>query len=238
MGYKVLAIRHVEIEHLGLFEAILKELGFSYRYLDTPKGERLKEPLEDFRALFVLGGYMGAYEEDKYDFLAYEFKLMEEALKRGIPLIGICLGAQMLAKVLGARVYPGDRGKEIGWMQVERIEEHPYFSGFPKELKVFQWHGDTFDLPQGALRLFKSERYENQGFIYGKALGLQFHLEVDLELAKLWSLEYAEELKKEGLEPEDLLRVTEEELRLLRELARTFVRRFLEIEKSRNFYKG
>lgn len=123
--------------------------------------------------------------------MAFECKLMEEALEKGLPLLGLCLGAQMLAKVLGARVYPGDRGKEIGWMQVERVEEHPYFYGFPKELRVFQWHGDTFDLPQGAHRLFKSERYENQGFVYGKSVGLQFHLEVDLELAKLWSVEYA-----------------------------------------------
>ncbi len=229
MKKKVLTIRHVEIEHLGFFENILRDLNFAYKYLDTPKGERLKEPLESYQALFVLGGYMGAYEESKYDFLRYEFKLIEEALKRDIPLLGICLGAQMLAKVLGARVYPGERGKEIGWMIVERVGEHPYFLGFPQKLKVFQWHEDTFDLPQGAFRIFKSEKYENQGFVYKKAVGLQFHLEVDRELAKLWSKEYAEELKNEGLKPETLLKVKEEEIKLLRNLSHLFIQKFLKM---------
>jgi len=98
---KVLAIRHVLAEHLGMMEEALKNLGFEAEYLDTAKGETLRRPLEDYSLLVVLGGYMGAYEENLYPFLSYEFRLMEQALKLNIPIIGICLGCQMLAKVLG-----------------------------------------------------------------------------------------------------------------------------------------
>ncbi len=140
---KALAIRHVRIEHLGLLEPILKELGFDVDYVDTAEGMLLNRPLEDYSLVVVLGGYMGAYEEAKYPFLSYEYKVMEKALKSGIPLLGICLGAQMLAKVLGARVYKGERGKEIGWMEVYKVGDHEYFKDFPQSLMVFQWHGDA-----------------------------------------------------------------------------------------------
>jgi len=86
---------------------------------------------------------------------------MEQALKLNIPILGICLGAQMLAKVLGARVFKGDKGKEIGWMEVFKVGEHGLFQEFPNTLKVFQWHGDTFELPKGAVRVYASEKYEN-----------------------------------------------------------------------------
>ncbi len=226
---KILAIRHVEIEGLCAFEGILKTLGIEWTYLDTPKGERLTQPLEEYMALFVLGGYMGAYEEDKYDFLAYEFKLMEAALKKNIPVLGICLGAQMLAKVLGAKVYPGERGKEIGWMEVIKTGNHPYFSDFPKRLKVFQWHGDTFDLPSGAERVFSSEKYENQGFVYGKSVGLQFHLEVDRENAFIWKEVYKEEILEEGISPEAFSDFSDSEEGILKELRLKFLKKFLEV---------
>jgi len=224
---KVLAIRHVEIEHLGIFEPLLKSLGFSYEYLDTPRGMRLNEPLENYRGVIVLGGYMGAYEEKKYPFLGYEFHLMEEALKQGIPLLGICLGAQMLAKILGARVYKGEKGKEIGWLEVFKTGEHSYFSDFPERFKVFQWHGDTFDLPVGAQRLFSSEKYENQGFVFERSVGLQFHIEVDKGLARVWKEAYQEEIEKEGLEERVFEEISEEEESLLKELSRGFLKKFL-----------
>lgn len=228
---KILAIRHVEIEHLGIFENILNSLGFSWRYLDTPMGEVLVEPLENYQGIIVLGGYMGAYEEEKYDFLAYEFKLIEEALERRIPLLGICLGAQMLAKVLGAKVYPGTRGKEIGWFEVYKVMEHPYFDPFPPQIRVFQWHGDTFDLPQGCLRIFSSEKYENQGFVYDKAIGLQFHLEVDRHIAGQWAEIYGEELKDEGISVTEILALSDFENEMIHQVAGAFLRRWLNDEK-------
>jgi GMP synthase-like glutamine amidotransferase len=203
---KALAIRHVLAEHLGMMERALRNLGFKVEYLDTAKGETLKEPLEEYSLLVVLGGYMGAYEENLYPFLSYEFRLMEQALKLNIPILGICLGAQMLAKVLGARVFKGDKGKEIGWMDVFKVGEHELFQEFPNVLKVFQWHGDTFELPKGALRVYASEKYENQAFVYGKAVGLQFHIEVDQNMVKEWAELYRDELQEEKI-GEDMLQV-------------------------------
>ncbi len=202
---RALAIRHVRIEHLGLLEPILKELGFDVDYVDTAEGMLLNRPLEDYSLVVVLGGYMGAYEEAKYPFLSYEYKVMEKALKEGIPLLGICLGAQMLAKVLGARVYKGERGKEIGWMEVYKVGDHEYFKDFPQSLMVFQWHGDTFDLPQGAIRLYSSKKYENQAFVFQRAVGLQFHIEVDKNMVKEWAEAYKDELSQEGIQVSQLL---------------------------------
>ncbi|RME11805.1 MAG: GMP synthase [Aquificota bacterium] len=202
---KALAIRHVKIEHLGLLEPILQELGIVWEYLDTSEGQTLKGALEEYSLLIVLGGYMGAYEEKMYPFLSYEYRIMEKALKKDIPILGICLGSQMLARVLGARVYRGERGKEIGWMKVYKTGEHDYFRGFPEELTVFQWHGDTFDLPSGAVRVYSSEKYENQAFVYGRAVGIQFHIEVDTPMVEEWCREYADELSAEGLKVEELL---------------------------------
>ncbi|MFN3813216.1 MAG: glutamine amidotransferase-related protein, partial [Aquificaceae bacterium] len=95
---RTLAIRHVKIEHLGMLEPLLKRKGFQVDYVDTAEGQFLRRPLEDYSLVVVLGGYMGAYEEEKFPFLSYEFRLMEEAIKRGVPMLGICLGCQMLAK--------------------------------------------------------------------------------------------------------------------------------------------
>ncbi|MCS7279410.1 MAG: gamma-glutamyl-gamma-aminobutyrate hydrolase family protein [Thermodesulfobacteriaceae bacterium] len=226
MNSKVIAIRHVKIENLGSLENLLKKLGFEIEYLDTFQGAKLDKSLEKYAFLVVLGGPMGVYEVSKYPFLNYELSLIEEALKREIPLLGICLGAQLLAKVLGAEVYPGPI-KEIGWLEVFKVEEHPYFIQFPEKLKVFQWHGDTFDLPSGAIRVFSSKYYENQGFVYGKAVGLQFHIEVDKDLAKLWAKEYLTELTEEGLSEEILIKVEEKEVENLKKLALSLIKRLV-----------
>jgi GMP synthase-like glutamine amidotransferase len=202
---KVLAIRHVPQEHLGLLEPILTSKGFEIDYLDIAHGQRLKKQIENYSLTIVCGGYMGAYEEGSYPFLSYEFKIIEKTLELGIPLIGVCLGSQMLAKVLGSKVYPGEKGKEIGWMEVYRTGEHPYFKGFPQRIKVFQWHGDTFDLPRGAVRVYSSEKYENQAFVYDRAVGLQFHIEVDKNMVRQWTDIYKQELEREGLNPNELL---------------------------------
>jgi len=223
---KALAIRHVLAEHLGMMERALRNLGFKVEYLDTAEGKTLKEPLEEYSLLVVLGGYMGAYEENLYPFLSYEFRLMEQALKLNIPILGICLGAQMLAKVLGARVFKGDKGKEIGWMDVFKVGEHGLFQEFPNTLKVFQWHGDTFELPKGAVRVYASEKYENQAFVYGKAVGLQFHIEVDQSMVREWAELYRDELQEEKVR-EDMLRVEdwvyEQNYRLIESLIRGLI---------------
>ncbi len=212
---RVLAIRHVKIEHLGSFEPVLKEMGFEIEYVDTPEGGKPASPTREYSLIFVLGGYMGAYEEEKYPFLKESYRVIEEALKLKVPLIGICLGAQMLARVLGARVYPGKKGKELGWQKIFKTGEHPFFKDWEKELTVFQLHGDTFDLPEGAVKIYSSEKYPNQAFVYERAIGLQFHVEVDRTLALEWGKFYEEDLRKEGIDVKSFGIVSEEDLKRL-----------------------
>lgn len=225
---RVLAIRHVEIEDLGMMEDIFREKNWSFEYLDTPKGEKLERPLEEYSLVVLLGGYMGAYEEEKYPFLKYEFQLIEEALKKEIPFLGICLGSQMLAKVLGASVYRGKNGEEIGWFFVKKVSDDRFFGEFPDRLLVFQWHGDTFDLPRGATRVFTSEKYENQGFVYEKAVGLQFHIEVGARTMKRWIEAYKSELEEKKIDPGVLLETAEREEKVLKGLLRSLLERMVE----------
>jgi len=136
--------------------------------------------VESFDWLVVMGGPMNVYQEDIYPWLVHEKLLIREAIEAGKTAVGICLGAQLIADVLGAKVYQGDH-KEIGWLPVELTEQaagNEIFGFLPERFIVFQWHGDTFNLPEGAVHLAGSEGCENQAFLYdGRVLGLQFHLE-------------------------------------------------------------
>jgi len=136
--------------------------------------------LEDVDCLVVLGGPMSAWEEREHPWLTAEKRKIESFLEAGRPVLGICLGAQILADILGARTYPGPQ-PEVGWHRVTSAAEsyaHPVASVLPAEIETFLWHGDTFDIPHGALRLGGSAAFENQGFLLNGALALQFHLEV------------------------------------------------------------
>jgi len=134
--------------------------------------------LSDFDMLAVMGGPMSANDEAQLDWLGPEIALVREAIAAGKTVLGICLGAQIIAKALGARVYPG-RAKEIGWFPVQRMGgSHPFSDGLPETFTPFHWHGETFDLPRGATPLASSRITEIQAFAVGQhVLGLQFHLE-------------------------------------------------------------
>ena len=229
---RLLAIRHVKAEHLGLIEDIARKHSWEFHYLDIAGNENqtddIKKNISNYSLVVILGGYMGVYEEEKYPFLTKEFRLVEECVKMSIPTLGICLGAQILAKVLGAKVFRGEKGKEIGWFDVIRTKEHPLFSDFPEKLRVFQWHGDTFDLPKGAERIFSSEKYENQAFVYeGKIVGLQFHLEMKKEMIHEWAKLYKDELEKEKIDERDLLDVDENHIKKLENLTEKLIMRLM-----------
>lgn len=135
--------------------------------------------LDDFDLLVVMGGPMGVYDENNYPWLLDEKALIKAAIATGKQVLGICLGAQLIAECLGAKVMPSPV-KEIGWFPIEAVGHHKLIKGlFPESEIVFHWHGDTFELPEGAIQLFTSVQGINQGFIYNdQVLALQFHSEM------------------------------------------------------------
>lgn len=176
-------LQHVPFEKLGSIEPWSRTHGYSLSATKFYQGDPLPE-MKSIDWLIVMGGPMNIYEEDKYPWLVQEKKLIEQAIKERKVVIGICLGAQLIADVLGAKIFQ-NQYKEIGWFPIyltDKAKESPLFNFLPQKLNVFHWHGDTFDLPAGAAQVAQSEACHNQAFIYnGKVLALQFHLEVMLE---------------------------------------------------------
>jgi GMP synthase (glutamine-hydrolysing) len=182
-----LVFRHVKHEHIGTLAHVLAAAGIAHRYVDVFRGEKVPEDPFGSLGFIVMGGPMGVYEADRFPFLRDEQRLIRQAAESGLPVLGICLGAQLIAAALGARVYPGPR-KEIGWYPVEVTTPAAEFAaGLPSRFMAFHWHGDTFDLPPGATPLFRSDLYENQGFRWGRnVLAIQFHLEVTAAMVDEW----------------------------------------------------
>jgi GMP synthase (glutamine-hydrolysing) len=179
-GTSWLVLRHVQAEGLGLLANVLREHGIHHRYLDLPRGDPLPRDLRDLGGLIVLGGPMAVYEADRHPFLATEAGLVERALTAGRPVLGICLGAQLIAQVLGARVYAGER-REVGWAPVTLTDDgrdDPVFGVLEPTITVFHMHGDTYELPADARNLARSALYEQQAFRWGDTVyGVQFHFE-------------------------------------------------------------
>lgn len=179
-GTSWLVLRHAQAEGVGLLGNALRERGIHHRALDISRGEPVPKDLRGVGGLIVLGGPMGAYEQDKHAFLRSESALIEKAIAAGRPVLGICLGAQLIAQVLGARVYRGDK-PEVGWAPVTLTadgRDDPLFVGGDASLTVFHLHGDTYELPADAANLATSSMYEQQAFRWGEIVyGFQFHLE-------------------------------------------------------------
>jgi GMP synthase (glutamine-hydrolysing) len=189
---KVLIVKNVPGEGPGTIEDHLRKEMIPYSVIDLQSGDAAPR-LDAFTHLVILGGPMAVYEMKLSPHLAREADLIRAAIGANKQIMGVCLGAQMLAHVLGARVYPGS-GKEIGWYEVALSGEgmgDPLMSALAlpdrDAAQVFQWHGDTFDLPAGSVRLASSDRYANQAFRYGeRAYGLQFHIEVTPAMVRDW----------------------------------------------------
>lgn len=186
---KLLICQHVPHEILGTLNPLLKRAGFRIRYVNFGRHPDAEPDLEGYHGLIVLGGPMSVNNTRQCPHLLTEMKLIEEAMKRNLPVLGICLGAQLIAKTLGASVYP-NREKEIGWYDVtptEEAERDLLTVEFRGTEKVFQWHGDTFEIPKSAVHLAFSPLCANQAFRYGASVyGLQFHLEVDEPMIRRW----------------------------------------------------
>jgi GMP synthase (glutamine-hydrolysing) len=186
---RVLVLQHIACEHPGVFSEVMHERGAEAVPVELDEGERLPD-WREFDAVLAMGGPMGAGDDADHPWLAPEKRLVREAVEDGRPFLGVCLGVQLLAASLDARVFESER-PEVGLLPVELTSEgrdDPLFAGIDGSLVSLQWHGDTFDLPSGAVRLARSPQVPNQAFRAGRrAYGVQFHLEVTGEMAREWS---------------------------------------------------
>ncbi len=174
--------QHVSFEGPAYIEEIAETNSHDLHICRIGEGETPVPPT-DYDMLIVMGGPMNIYEESNFPWLVNEKKAIEQAIKSDKLIFGFCLGAQLIADVLGARVYK-NKHKEIGWYPVSRIEPgvgNPELQFLPDIATTFHWHGETFDIPKNAVRLYKSDATENQAFLYeSNVLAMQFHLEMFL----------------------------------------------------------
>jgi GMP synthase (glutamine-hydrolysing) len=209
----ILIVQNVACEGPGTIVSYLSSHAAPSRVLRAFAGERFPSSLVDLSHIVILGGPMSVYEEQEFPFLKGECRLLEAAIQADIPTLGICLGAQLVAKVLGVKVKKAAQ-KEVGWYNVRLTREGKkdrLFRGLGEELRVFQWHEDTFDLPEGAVLLCRGEACPNQVFRYGKNIyGAQFHVEVDGGMVEDWFGEYPadSELRKKSLAEYDEVSAT------------------------------
>ena len=194
----IYAIQHLAFEDLGHWEDIFYQLGFRVRYFEAGVDD-LSKAFQHKGLTIILGGPIGVYETDDYPFLQKEIDLLKVRLEENLPTLGICLGAQLIAHALGAKVYAGSQ-KEIGWSKLS-ISNTPNNLLAPlSDTAVLHWHGDTFDLPEQAELLASSDVYRNQAFSVGKnILALQFHLEVAAESLEKWLIGHTCELRKANI---------------------------------------
>jgi GMP synthase (glutamine-hydrolysing) len=194
MSKSLVAIRHVAFEDLGSAAEVLKANGYTAEYLEAAVDDLNVAKVRDADLLVVLGGPIGAYDEALYPFLTQELAVLEHRLGRDRPTLGVCLGAQLMARALGARVFPGGR-KEIGWSRLKLSEDGARGVLAPLKCPVFHWHGDTFDLPAGAVHLAASDLYEQQAFAWKRrGLALQFHIEATARGLERWYVGHSGEL--------------------------------------------
>lgn len=185
---RVLVLQHIACEPPGAYEDVLRERGATIHRVELDEGESLPDR-GDFDAIVAMGGPMSVNDEDEHPWLRDEKRLIGEAVREGVPYWGACLGVQLLAASLGAGVYPGDE-PEVGLLPVSLTDAgraDPVLEGIPETFTTLQWHGDTFDLPERAVLLAGSTAYPHQAFRFDHAYGVQFHLEVSLEMAHAWA---------------------------------------------------
>jgi len=218
----VLLVQNTRIEGSGYLGDLLQNDGFEITSVNA-KHEQLPEKY--FSLVIILGAPESA--NDNLPYLQAEQQLIKSYVEKNIPVLGICLGSQLIAKTFGAKVYSGPLN-EIGFYNDLQIHnDTQFFSGFKNPFTVFHWHGDTFDLPEGAVRLASSENYPNQAFQYKSAVGLQFHLEVNEEMVNLWLDKTEEKLKKiPNIDPQKIRSDIDENISTVKSNMKNFYNNF------------
>ena len=232
MRRKILSIQNIACETLGALEEPLRSEGYELYEIQAYSGQ-IPKCADEFSAIIILGGPMSVYEGIEY--LKKEQALIWDATQKQVPTLGICLGSQLIAGALGGTVHRGIK-KEIGWHDIHITSAglNGLFKGFgQKDLRVFQWHGDTYTLPPNTKILAYSDLYP-QAFQIGNAYGLQFHLEVTMGMIRTWLEKYKEETTKEGLNANSILPRKEDEIQELNTKCKIVWYNFSEIISSRN----
>ncbi|HEU4412215.1 MAG TPA: gamma-glutamyl-gamma-aminobutyrate hydrolase family protein [Polyangiaceae bacterium] len=230
-----IVVQHAPAEGPGRLGRALEAAGVALRVVRADLGEPVPASLEGASSLVVLGGAMGASDTHRYPHLRAELALLEHALARSAPVLGICLGSQLLATALGARVYPSGR-PEIGWGEVwlgDEAAADPLFAGVPRRFGALHWHNDVFELPRGARGLASSALTAHQAFgLGGHAYGLLFHLEPDAAQVKAMADESADELRAAGVDPTGLARDAERGAAGADRVARALFGAFAELARA------
>ncbi|HWE61907.1 MAG TPA: gamma-glutamyl-gamma-aminobutyrate hydrolase family protein [Chloroflexota bacterium] len=219
---QIYVLQHVQPETMGTIALGLDAAGHSARTIRIFDGEPVPRNMDGAAGLIVMGGPMGVYERDRYPFLHEEMRLIERALKQEKPVLGVCLGSQLLAATLGADVAPAPQ-KEIGWYPVRLTEQAPadrLLSDVEPSFTGFHWHGDAFTLPQGAVPLAGSQLTRYQAYRYGRhAYGFLFHMEVTEQIVTGMVERFADELAGAGVSGEQIIEGIEEYLPRLESIA-------------------
>jgi GMP synthase-like glutamine amidotransferase len=228
----ILSIQNTEIETLGNLKKLFESDGFEIETKHVKK-DSIPQEVDNYAAIVILGGYMSVYQN--LPFLEEQQKLIRNANHHQVPLLGICLGSQLIAQALGGRVYKGQR-KEIGWFEVKVNNEgrNDIFKGITNErIKVFQWHGDTYELPKSAILLASSNLYP-QAFKVGTSIGILFHLEVTHEIIRNWTSNYRLEMTEVGVSTDSILNNKKNEFENLADNCKVVYSNFFKMIQKRN----
>jgi len=232
---KILAIQHIHCETLGTIGEALDAAGIAIELVRTFEGQPVPTTMEGTSGLLIMGGPMGVYEQDRHPFLKREIRLIEQALQEDKPILGVCLGSQLLASALGVRVTKG-KTKEIGWYPVALApagSTDSLWIGLEPSFTAYHWHGDVFNLPSGAVSLASSDLTRCQAFRYGHhAYGFLFHLEITEDIIKDMVKTFQEELEESGVNGSEIIAQTKTHLPRLRKIGQMVFKRWTGLIKS------
>ncbi len=225
----VIALQHIQCEAPATIAEALAARKIPVRAVHLSHGDPVPPEIGDAAGLVVMGGPMGVYEQERYPHLREEIRLLESALKAETPILGVCLGSQLLASALGAGVRHGAR-KEIGWHSVSLAHgagDDPLWKGIPSPFTAFHWHGDVFDLPHGAVPLASSELTPHQAFRYGQnAYGFLCHMEVTDKIISDMVKDCSDELRAAGVNGTEILAKKSDYLPALQKIGRLVLGRW------------
>jgi GMP synthase-like glutamine amidotransferase len=193
---EILIFRHFPTEGPGYFARFLDRQGLPHRTIKVDEGEPVPESIADIPGLVFMGGPMSV--NDALPWIPKTLHLIRQAVAANVPVLGHCLGGQLMCKALGGRVRR-NRAKEFGWLPVSVVdsaETEKWLDGLPPRFEVFHWHGETFSIPPGATHILRSRYCRNQAFVIGNSLGLQCHIEMTPELVRTWARDGAAEIAR------------------------------------------